>query len=118
MHVESRGKGRDLHVVGPFSRLAHLLDMLFELLLQLCFCVVRSVDACRCGRGGGAFGVPAQVVHGHVLTVEVGVIPHVLNSGVSEECMHLLVAVELVRQSIEEAIAIAPDVASIQAIGV
>lgn len=29
-----------------------------------------------------------------------------LNSGVSEECVHLLVAVELVRQSIEEAVAL------------
>ena len=71
VHVESRGKGRDLHVVRPFSRLAHLLDVLFKLLLQLCLGVVCSVDACRCGRGGGAFGVPAQVVHSHVLTVKV-----------------------------------------------
>lgn len=110
--------------------------MLVELLLQLFFCIVRRVDASRLGSGSGAFWVSPQDIGGHVLTVEVCIVPHVLDGGVSKECVHLLVAVELVRQSIKQAVAshkvsgrrtkdnyyraltITSDAAGIQAIGI
>lgn len=106
MHIECRGKRRDLHVVGPFARLAHFLNMLFKLLLQLFFCIVCGVDACWLCSGGGAFRISSQVVHSHVLSVKFRVIPHVLDGGLAEERVHFLVAVKLIRQSIEQAVAL------------
>jgi hypothetical protein len=81
VHVEGGCKRRDFHVVCPLAGLAHLLDVLFELLLQLLLCEIRGVDACGHGRRGLAFGISPHVVHGHVLAVEIRVISHVFDGG-------------------------------------
>jgi hypothetical protein len=116
--VQGRGKGRNLHVVGPLARLAHLLDMVLELLLQLLLGVVGGVDVGGRGGGGLAFWVSADAVDSHVLAIEVGVCLHVLYGLCPEDLVHFLVAVELVREGVEQAVTIAADVASIQAIGI
>jgi len=102
--VESRGKRRDFHVVGPLAGLAHLLDVLFKLQLQLLVGVVGGVDplgCCSCL----AFGVAAHVVDGHVLAVEVGVLLHVLYSGCPQRLVQPLVATQLVGEGVEQAVA-------------
>jgi hypothetical protein len=133
--VQGRGKGRNLHVVGPLARLTHLLDMVLELLLQLLLGVVGGVDVGGRGGGGLAFWVSADAVDSHVLAIEVGICLHVLYSLCPEDLVHFLVAVELVREGVEQAVTwpgisnelraknagnrtIAADVARIQAIGV
>lgn len=69
--VEGGGEGGNLHVVGPFARLAHLFHMFLELLLQLFFCVIGGVDTSGGCSSGLAFRISSHVVDSHVLTVEV-----------------------------------------------
>lgn len=106
MDIERRGKGRYLHVVSPFAGLSHLLHMLFELLLQLLLRVVCGIDASGQRSRGGAFGVPPHAVDGHVLAVEVCVVAHMLNGRDAKDVVHILVAIELVGQGIEQAVAL------------
>ena len=106
MHVHGGREGRHLHVVGPLAWLSHLLDMVFELLLQLLFRVIGGVDAGERRSRGLAFGVAADMVDGHVLAVEVCVGLHVLDGGSAEHLVHLLVAVQLVGQGVEQAVAL------------
>jgi hypothetical protein len=71
VHVEGGCKRRDFHVVCPLAGLAHLLDVLFELLLQLLLCEVCGVDTRGHGTRGLAFGISPHVIHGHVLAIEI-----------------------------------------------
>lgn len=105
--IEGRGKGGDLHVVGPLAGLAHFFHMVLELLLQLLLGVVACVHALCCSGGGGrlALGVAADIVDGHVLAVKVCAVLHVLNGGGAQHLVHVLVAVELVGQGVEQAVA-------------
>ena len=81
MHIESRGKGRDLHVVGPLAGLAHLLDMVLKLPLQISVGEGGRVGTGVQGGRGLSLGVTADTVDRHVLAVEVRVILHVLDGG-------------------------------------
>ena len=80
--------------------------MLFKLLLQLLIgvaCGVKTVGGSCCSL---ALGVSSHGVAGHVLAVEVGAVLHVLYGGGAQHLVHVLVAVELVRQGVEEAVAL------------
>lgn len=82
--------------------------MMLKLLLQLLFSVVGGVEALGGGIGSGgrlAFGIPPHIVDGHVLAVKVCTVPHVLYGGGAQEVVHVLVAVELVGQGVEQAVA-------------
>lgn len=79
VHVESRSKSRDFHVVSPLARLAHLLHVLFKLVLQLFLGVIGGVDTSGSRSRGPAFGVSPDAVDSHVLTVEVGIDSHMFN---------------------------------------
>lgn len=117
--IKSRGKGRDLHVVSPLARLTHLLYMVLKLQLQLLFSVVGGVETLSGGIGSSsrlAFGIPPHIIDGHVLAIKVCTVPHVLYGGGAQDLVHILVAVELVRQGVEQAVAIATDAAGIQGI--
>lgn len=117
MHMEGRSKGRHLHVVSPLARLPHLLDMLLELALQLLFGAGSGLKSSGGSGGRLALWVAADVVHGHVLAVEARMLLHVLNGLDAEHFMQLLVAVELVGKCIEQAVAVALDLAGVQGIG-
>lgn len=109
--IESRGKGRDFHVVCPLARLTHLLYMMVKLLLQLLFSVVGGVETLGGGIGSSsssrlAFGISPHIIDGHVLAVKVCTIPHVLDGGGTQDLVHVLVAVELVGQGVEQAVAL------------
>lgn len=102
VNVQGRGKSRDLHVVCPFSRLAHLLDVVFELFLQLGLGVEARIDASLFGSSSRlAFWVSADIVARHVLAVEVCILLHVLDGGDAKHVVHFLVAVQLVREGVE-----------------
>ena len=103
--VESRGKRRDFHVVGPLARLAHLLDVLVKLLLQLVVGVVGGVEPLGC-RSRLAFGIAAHVVDGHVLAVKVCILLHMLYGGYTQRLVQMLVATQLVGQGVEQAVAL------------
>lgn len=117
MHIQGRSESGHLHVIGPLARLPHLLDMVFELLLQLLLGVVGGIDTSVQRSGGLAFGIPPYVVHSHVLTVEIRVVSHVLNSRRAQYLIHFLVAIELVGQGVEEAVAVTSYLTGIQSIG-
>jgi hypothetical protein len=105
VNIKSGCKSRDFHVVGPLAGLSHLLNMELELPLQLLFGISRRLDGGGQGSGGLAFGVPANVVHSHVLAVEARVLLHVLDGDCAKHLVHVLGAVELIRQGIEQAVA-------------
>lgn len=103
--IEGRGEGGDLHVVGPLARLTHFFYMVLELLLQLLFGIVACVEALGSGGGRLAFGIAADIVDGHVLAVKICTVLHVLNGRGTQYLVHVLVAVELVGQGVEQAVA-------------
>lgn len=106
MHIESGCKCRHFHVVSPLAGLAHPLHVLFKLLLQLLLCEVCGVDAGGHGSGGLAFRVSSHVVYGHVLAVEVCIVSHMLDGSRPQDLVHVLVAIELVGQGVEQAVAL------------
>lgn len=107
MHVHCGGKGGDFHVVGPLARLSHLHHMSFKFLLQLFLGVEVKVD--RRGSSspvlGPALGIASARIDDHVLAVEIGVVPHVGYRRVSQCEVLSLMAIQLVRQGVEQAVA-------------
>jgi hypothetical protein len=104
--VKGRCKGGYFHVVGPLARLSHLLHMVFKLLLQLLLGVVCCINARRHSSRGPAFRVSSHIIHSHVLAIKVRVVSHVFDGCSPQDLVHLLVAVELVGQGVEQAVAL------------
>lgn len=120
MHVQCRRKGRDLHIIRPLAGLSHLHHMSLKFLLQLFFGVELQVDGSGSSSPvlGPALRVASDRVNHHVLAIKVGILPHVGYGRISQGPVLSLVAIKLVGQGVEQAVAVALDIGCIEGIGV
>ena len=105
--IESPTEGRNFHVISIGASSSHLSQMPLKNMIDL----FRSRSTCieLCGESTGILSlrVPPYTtpwMNIYKLLVEIGMLTHVMNCGGAYLAMPRLISVELVRESIEQAV--------------
>lgn len=101
-------KGHNLHVIAIGATLSHTLEMRVENTVDLFRRWCRRVSRCREGAGGLAFWISTNAtadIDIDELFVVASMLSHIVYDLCSDHVVVVLVPIELVRKSVEEAVA-------------